>query len=181
MAWQLARFMKMTKWMVLITAMGLLASCVAPATKKSPAVAGRLSDYQKVKLRVTDLVGSEYSRSGVPMFEGLLKGKLQSLGLETIPENADLNLEVSIVEFDQGNRTLRTLVGMGAGRAVLKFNARFLDSTGKLVAEFEGGKAYHGMELTDNATFKSDESTRMGLISHSVSQIGEFITKNGKP
>jgi len=40
--------------------------------------------------------------------------------------------------------------------------ARFKDGSGQLLGEFEGGKAYHGMELVDNPTFKSDESTRWG-------------------
>jgi len=35
-------------------------------------------------------------------------------------------------------------------------------------------------QLDDNPTWKSDESTRMGLISYPVSQIGEFIQNNGR-
>ncbi len=87
---------------------------------------------------------------------------------------------MNIQQFDPGNRALRTVVGFGAGRAVLKYTARFEDSHGKLLAELDGGKAYHGLEVVDNPTFKSDESTRMGLISYSVSQIGEFLDNNGK-
>jgi hypothetical protein len=34
--------------------------------------------------------------------------------------------------------------------------------------------------MEDNPTFKSDEATRMGLISYSVSQIGEFIQNDGR-
>ena len=70
--------------------------------------------------------------------------------------------------------------GQGAGRAVLKFTASFKDSEGQLLAEFEGGKSYHGVELVDNPTFKSDESTNLGLISYSISQIGNFLEKNGE-
>jgi hypothetical protein len=62
----------------------------------------------------------------------------------------------------------------------LKYTAQFKDPTGKLLAELEGGKAYHGLEMEDNPTFKSDEATRMGMISYSVSQIGEFIQNNGR-
>jgi hypothetical protein len=50
-------------------------------------------------------------------------------------------LEVKVYEFDPGNRVSRTLVGFGAGRAVLKYAARFKDPSGKLLAELEGGKA----------------------------------------
>ena len=50
-----------------------------------------------------------------------------------------------------------------------------------LVAELAGGKAYYGLEVVDNPTLKSDESTRMGLISYSVSQIGDFLEAKGTP
>ena len=50
-----------------------------------------------------------------------------------------------------------------------------------LLAELAGGKAYHGLEVVDNPTLKSDESTRMGLISYSVSQIGDFLEAKGTP
>ena len=43
-----------------------------------------------------------------------------------------------------------------------------------------GGKAYHGLEMNVNANFKSNESLRMGMISYSVSQIGEFIQNDGR-
>lgn len=87
-------------------------------------------------------------------------------------------VNVTISQFDPGNRTMRTLIGFGAGRAVLSFTAGIKDPNGKLLAELEGGKAYHGLEMADNPTFKSDESTRMGLISYSVSQIGIYFENN---
>lgn len=114
------------------------------------------------------------------MFEGLLKGRLQALGYTLVETDPEMVMNVRVHRFDEGDRALRTLVGFGAGRAVLRFTADFQTPSGELIAELEGGKAYHGMELTDNPTFKSDESTRMGLISYSVSQIAGFIQNNGR-
>ena len=166
---------------VSIALAGLLtAGCVSPRATQPNAGSTALKNVQRVKLVVTDSVNSSYSRQGLPLFEGLLQGKLQSEGYTVVTNDPQLTLAVTVNEFSAGNRTLRTVVGFGAGRAVLKFKADFKAPDGQVLAGFTGGKAYHGTELVDNPTFKTDESTRMGLISYSVSQIGEFIEKNGK-
>lgn len=158
----------------------LTAGCVSPRATQPNAGSADLKNLRRVQLVVTDAVNSSYSREGLPLFEGLLQGKLQSGGYTVVTNAPELTLAVTVNEFSAGNRTLRTVVGFGAGRAVLKFKADFKNPEGEVVAGFQGGKAYHGTELVDNPTFKTDESTRMGLISYSVSQIGEFIEKNGK-
>lgn len=157
----------------------LMAGCVTPHTTHHQASV-KLNEFRRINLIVTDAVGSSYSKESLPLFEGLLRGKLQSNGYTLVATNAELSLHVAITACDAGNRTLRTLIGFGAGRAVLKFTASFKDSEGQLLAEFEGGKSYHGVELVDNPTFKSDESTNLGLISYSISQIGNFLEKNGE-
>ncbi len=156
-----------------------LMGCVSPHATK-PSVAGvDFKQYRNVKLAVIDSVNTPYSKEGVPMLEGLLKGRLESMGYTLVGTNAQMSLDVTVREFSPGDRTLRTLVGFGAGRAVCKYTARFQDDSGKLLGELEGGKSYHGMEVVDNPTFKSDESTRMGLVSYPVSQIAKFIETNG--
>ncbi len=172
--------MKKILFVLLAALSGLLTGCVSPQVKVSPPVAVDFHQFHKMKLMLTDSVGTPFSKEGLPMFEGLLKGRLQSFGYTIVESAPELIMEVNIQQFDPGNRALRTVVGFGAGRAVLKYTARFEDSHGKLLAELDGGKAYHGLEVVDNPTFKSDESTRMGLISYSVSQIGEFLDNNGK-
>lgn len=158
----------------------LLTGCVTPQATKPLTVGVDLKQFRQVKLVVTDAVNTAYSKEGLPMFEGLLKGRLQPLGFTLVDAAPEMVVEVKVHQFAPGDRTLRTLVGFGAGRAVLQYTARFQDPAGKLLAELEGGKAYHGMELDDNPTFKSNESTQMGLISYSVSQIGQFIQNNGR-
>lgn len=157
----------------------LLSGCVTPQVTQPSGDPVDWRGFQKIELIVTDSVNTAYSKNGLPMFAGLLRGRLQSIGYALVDTAPQMILEVSVHEFDPGNRPLRTLIGFGAGRAVLKYTARFKTPMGKLLAELEGGKAYHGLELVDNPTFKSDEATRMGLITYSVSQIGEFIEKNG--
>lgn len=172
--------MKSATPLILATALILLAGCVSPRVTKPAPAAVELQRFHRARLAVTDAVDTPYSKEGVPMFEGLLKGRLQALGYTLVETDPEIVVNVRIHRFDKGNRAVRTLVGFGAGRAVLKFTADFQTPSGELLAELEGGKAYHGMELADNPTFKSDESTRMGLISYSVSQIAGFIQNNGR-
>ena len=163
----------------LVAAATVLPGCVTPHATKLPNTGVDLHQFHKVKLVVTDSANTAYAKEGLPMFEGLLKGRLQSLGYTLVEADPEMVLGVTVSRFDPGDRAMRTVIGFGAGRAILRYTARFQDPTGKLLAELEGGKAYHGSELVDNPVFKSDESTRMGLISYSVSQIGEFIQTNG--
>ena len=172
--------MRKTRIILLAVVGAALAGCVSPKVTTSAPAAVNFHQFHTVKLVVTDSAKTAYAKEGLPMFEGLLKGRLESLGYTLVEAEPGMMVNVTISQFDPGNRTMRTLIGFGAGRAVLKFTAQFKDPNGKLLAELEGGKAYHGLEMADNPTFKSDESTRMGLISYSVSQIGEFIQNNGR-
>jgi hypothetical protein len=173
--------MKTKQIISLVVAGVALAGCVSPKVITPVPATVDFHQFHKVKMSLTDSANTAYSKEGLPMFEGLLEGRLQSLGFTFVEVEPEMLLEVTVHQFDPGNRALRTIIGFGAGRAVLKYTARFKDPNGKLLAELEGGKAYHGLEMADNPTFKSDESTRMGLISYSVSQIGEFVQRNGKP
>ncbi|MCC6820057.1 MAG: DUF4410 domain-containing protein [Verrucomicrobia subdivision 3 bacterium] len=172
--------MRKTRIILLAVVGAALAGCVSPKVTTSAPAAVNFHQFHTVKLVVTDSAKTAYAKEGLPMFEGLLKGRLESLGYTLVEAEPGMMVNVTISQFDPGNRTMRTLIGFGAGRAVLKFTAQFKDPNGKLLAELEGGKTYHGLEMADNPTFKSDESTRMGLISYSVSQIGEFIQNNGR-
>jgi hypothetical protein len=160
----------------LVAALGvMLSGCVAPqvATPVIPAV--DLQQFKSVSVAVIDQVNTPYSRDGLPMFAGMLEGRFESAGYTVMDAHADMVVKVTVAEFTPGDRTTRLLVGFGAGRALLKYTARFEDARGNLLAEMNGGKQFHGGEFVDNPTFKSDESIRMGLISRSVSQIGAFI------
>jgi hypothetical protein len=157
-----------------------LAGCVTPEATKPAAAGVDLHQFQKVKLIVTNSVQSVYAIKAMPEFEGLLKGRLQSCGYTLVDTDPDLVVDVKVQKFDPGSRTTRLLVGFGAGRAILKYTARFSDATGNLLAELQGGKSYSGMEISDNATYKSEESIRLGMISYSVGQIGQFIEHNGQ-
>ncbi len=168
------------KLMVLVFSIGFLFSCVTPKITKPPEEPIDSKQYKKVKLVVFDEVKTPYSIEGMPMFEGLLKGKLQSLGYSMVEQDEDMLLEIKVTDFTPGSAALRFWVSFGAGKAVLKYIANFKDKSGKLLTVLDGGKSYHGLEITDNPLYKTEEEIRMGMIQLSVIQIGQFIKNNGK-
>jgi len=165
---------------ILLFSIIFLSACVTSKTSKPTEEAIDFKQYKKVKLIVTDDVKTPYSIEGMPMFEGLLKGKLQSLGYLMTDQAEDMLLEIRVTGFKPGSATMRLLVGFGAGRAVLTYIADFKDRSGKLLATLDGGKSYHGMEIADNPLYKTEEEIRMGMIQLSVIQIAEFIKNNGR-
>jgi len=168
------------KLSILVFSIILLSACVTPKVSKPTEEAIDFKQYKKVKLIVFDEVKTPYSIEGMPMFEGLLKGKLQSLGYSMVEQDEDMLLEIRVTDFKPGSAALRFWVGFGAGRAVLIYIANFKDKSGKLLTALDGGKSYHGLEITDNPLYKTEEEIRMGMIQLSVIQIGQFIKNNGR-
>lgn len=158
----------------------LLTACVTPTVIKPVSGSVDFRTYKSVKLEVKDGVNSPYSQEGAPLLEGLLNGKLKSLGFTLVQANEDMTIEVHIMDFTPGSAAARFFVGFGAGKAVLIYRAKFLDRTGSLIAEFEGGKSYHGMEIADNPLYKTDEEIQLGMIQQAAIQIGQFIQSNGR-
>lgn len=110
--------------LILLAVVGAaLAGCVSPKVTTSAPAAVNFHQFHTVKLVVTDSAKTAYAKEGLPMFEGLLKGRRQSLG-DTLVEAAP---------------------------------EMILSETGS----------------------QSGEATRLGLLSRSPSQIGDFIQNNG--
>lgn len=168
------------KLSILIFSIIFLSGCVTPKVSKPAEEPIDFKQYKKVKLTLIDDVKTPYSIEGMPMFEGLLKGKLQSHGYSMADQEEDMLLEVRVTGFKPGSAAVRFLVGFGAGRAILTYTAVFKDRSGKVLGTLDGGKSYHGMEIADNPLYKTEEEIRMGMIQLSVIQIGEFIKKNGR-
>jgi hypothetical protein len=159
----------------------LVSGCVTPQVVSPPKTTVDFRQYKTVKLVMTDEVKTPYSQEGLPMFEAFLKGRLQYLGYSVGAADGDLTLEVRILSFAPGNAVARSLVGFGAGRAVLTYLASFRNRSGGLITQLEGGKSYHGMELSsDNPFFKTDEDIRVGMIQEAALQVGRFIRNNGE-
>jgi hypothetical protein len=81
--------------------------------------------YKKIKVAIQDNVNTSYSLEGMPMFEGLLKGKLQSMGYHVVDNDENMLLEIRITEFKTGNAAARFFVGFGAGRSLFTYVANF--------------------------------------------------------
>ena len=151
-----------------------------PTVVKPPTGAVDFKRYKTVKLVMTDWVNTPYSKGGIPMFKGLLQGTLQSLGYSSVNRDENMRIEVRVTEFKPGSAAARFIIGFGAGRSLLTYTASFKDKSGTLITELEGGKSYHGMELSDNPLFYTEEKVKMGMIQEAVSQIAQFIQNNGQ-
>ena len=110
--------------LILLAVVGAaLAGCVSPKVTTSAPAAVNFHQFHTVKLVVTDSAKTAYAKEGLPMFDGLLKGRLESLGYTLVEAEPEM----------------------------------ILSETGS----------------------QSGEATRMGLLSRSPSQIGDFIQNNG--
>lgn len=157
-----------------------LSGCVTPTVIRPAADSVNFRAYKTVKLEIKDWVKSPYSEDGIPMLDGLLRGKLRSLGYTLVDSSEDMTVEVNVSEFSPGSAAARFFLGFGAGKALLVYRAKFMDSSGSVIAEYEGGKSYHGMELSDNPLYKSEEEIKLGMIQQAAIQLGQFIQSNGR-
>jgi hypothetical protein len=168
--------MKIITFASLVAIVIALSGCVTPEVRDPDAAEVDLHQFQKVQLVVTNSVQTGYATEAVPIFDDLLKGGLQSIGYTLVDADPELVVNVRVNECDPGDRFVRFLAGFVAGRAVLNYTAQIEDPAGKLLAELHGGKSYGGLE----SLYRSDESLRKGMISHSAIQIEYFIRRNGK-
>lgn len=168
-------------YILCIFLIGITMACVSTVSyKPTTEKAIDFKKYKKIKVAIQDNVNTSYSLERMPMFEGLLKGKLQSMGYHVVDNDENMLLEIRITEFKHGNAAARFFVGFGAGRSLFTYVANFKERDGKLLSTLEGGKSYHGMEVADNPLYKTEEEIIMGMISESVIQIGKFIKNNGE-
>jgi len=160
----------------------LLTSCVTAKVITPSAGPIDFKQYKTVRLIVLDSVMTPYSREGIPLFEGWLKDMLQSQGYSIVEKEEDLRIEVTVTEFRPGRKFLGIWYlwsyGYGRNLPALTYVASFKDRLG-VITELEGGKSYHGFELTENPDYMTEEQIRMRLIRHSAIQIAQFIQNNG--
>ena len=84
-----------------------------------------------------------------------------------------MTLEVEIVRYKPGSRTMRLAVGFGAGAVRLAYKATVLDASGNLLGHTEGKKGYMGFD-PDHA-FKSDREVRLVVLDDCAGQISEYV------
>jgi hypothetical protein len=131
--------------------------------------------YVTVQVSVADGVKNDYSSGAIPLFDGMLKAKLVSMGFKVVDSNPDLKIDLTVVRADPGNKALRMIVGMGTGQVRLGHRTLFTDKQGIVVAEFSG---WEGQFMKEQIQWDSDR-LRLELVRVCVDKIGKFI-KMGK-
>ena len=95
--------MKGFKLSVIMSIVCLTLSCVTAEMVTEPTKKVNFQIYETVKLEIVDEVKTSYSKKGIPMFNGLLKGKLESLGYSIVDDHEDMLLRVDITGFKPGS------------------------------------------------------------------------------
>src|SRR4030095_823791 len=103
---------KSLKWSCMLL---LLVGCVSPHVVTEPKANVDFRQYRTGKLVLADSVQSGCSKEGLPMLEGLLSGKLQSLGYQVVAADPKLTLAVNVTAFSFGDRATRVVGGVCAG------------------------------------------------------------------
>jgi hypothetical protein len=158
-------------------------------------VAGDIVDYSQILHRVPaeaiarwldrpviqivskDRVGSDSSAAASAALEERLAEELDKLGYRLGGGDDAVTLEVEIVKYKPGSRTMRLAIGFGAGAARLAYKATVLEASGNLLGHTEGQKSYTGYELNlaGNPIFKSDREVRLDMLDHCASQISKYV------
>ena len=159
-------------------------------------VAGDIIDYTQVIHRVPakaiarwlsrpviqivskDRVGSDDSAAASVALEERLAEKIDELSTYRLGGGDDaLTLEVEILKYKPGSRTMRMAVGFGAGAALLAYEATVIDAAGELLGHTEGQQGFAGYEfwMADNPAFRSDREVRLDMLERCASQISEYV------
>jgi hypothetical protein len=154
-------------------------------------VAGDIVDYTQVLHRVPaeaiarwmrrpviqivskDRVGTDDSVAASFALAEMLAEKLKKSSYRLGGGDDAITLEVEIVKYKPGSRTMRLAVGFGAGAARLAYKATVLDASGNLLGHTEGAKGYKGFD-PDHA-FKSDREVRLVVLDGCADQISEYL------
>ena len=161
------------------------ASCIVPQVTQRPGAPVSFADFKTAAYSVHATPATEYgsdrrfSEEEISLFDALLGRKLESMGYAKPDASAtpDLKIDIAITESKEGSAGARFWIGMGAGRAVFTFDATFVDSSGRTIAAFQGGRSYTGMEF--GKAFADAEDIKTSAATRATAQVEEFIRNNG--
>jgi hypothetical protein len=72
-----------------------------------------------------------------------------------------MTLDVDLITFTPGNAATRLIVGFGAGRGSLIYNAKYISPDGNVLAEIDGQERFTGVEsFTFNQEYGSTTTLR---------------------
>jgi hypothetical protein len=131
--------------------------------------------FKTVKLMVIDEVNNDYSKGAIPLFDGLLKAKLVSMGFQPVEEDPQMLIELAIIRAQPGNKALRMLVGFGTGEVRIGHRTTFKNTVEHVMAEFSG---WEGQFMKEQIQWDSDR-LRLELVMVCVDKIAKFI-RTGK-
>lgn len=177
------------KAIAIVAAAVAMSGCVSPIVTRKPAQQVDFSKFQSVTYKVHASENAEYGdgedgvkygQDTIALIDALLSTRLAGMGHKVVArtDDHDLEVDVDVTVVKPGSRAARIWVGFGAGRAVTLFDARFIGPDGAVLASFQGGRAFTGMEWNVSPwAGKSDISA--SAATRCVDQIETFMANGG--
>lgn len=162
-----------------------VAGCVVPTVTQKAAPGVNFKAFRTVSYSVQAASDIEieqdrkFSDLEIALLGAELDRRLHVMGYEIAGScaTADFCLNVAVTESKEGAPAARFLIGFGAGRAVLKFDAAFTNSRGQTIAAFKGGRSLTGM--APGEIFAGTDDIQGAAVSRATQQISEFILNDG--
>jgi hypothetical protein len=174
---------------IVVLAAMLLSGCVTPAVTQYPAQHVDFSQFEAVTYKVhaseaveygDGEVGLKYGRGTIALIDSLLSAQLIQMGHKVVAqaEDHDLEIDINVTAAKPGSAAARFWVGFGAGRAVTLFDAKFTRPNGAVLASFQGGRSYTGMEW-NVSPFAGKSDISASAATRCVDQIETFMANGG--
>jgi maltose-binding protein MalE len=176
--------MRVSAWIAIELLCLSLTACITPSVTQKAAPGTDFKAFKTVSYSVHAARDIEieqtpyFSQQEISMFNSSLGQRMQVMGYEVVadPAQADFYIDVAVTSAKQGSGAARFLIGFGAGRAVMTFDANF-DSHGHKIASFKGGKSMTGMGPGE--IFQDVDDIQNAAVTRGTRQIMEFILNSG--
>lgn len=112
----------------------------------------------------------------VKKLERHIKARLLVRGFDLSEEASATDLVVNVTEYSPGNAAARLIVGFGAGRGSLVYNAKYTND-GTLIVDYDGAERFTGAEFAPGTTydaganFGGEETSERILLEEAASHI----------
>lgn len=170
------------RWLlVLIIVFIAAAGCSTKNIRQAPACE-LTTVSERVKLKISGNgpgVDGELLRE----LEKYAKAKLIIAGFDINGGKGALCLAIHVKAYSPGSAVARNLVGFGAGRGSLIYDAAWTSSDGKVLAEMEGKERFTGLEPGFNskygafATLKGADTVKVVLIQEAAEHSVNLASK----
>lgn len=111
-----------------------------------------------------------------------IQANLLTAGFNIVNDEEATHLTVAISAFSPGNAALRLIIGFGAGRGSLVYNAKY-SKAGKVLIDYDGAERFTGMEIAPGSKYRAfgnfggEETSTQILLEEAAQHIVDLAIK----